>query len=78
MRYLRVSAMDAFAYPHLRTLVSEFNEGNKLDIAMFDWIAVPEDHPNLDAIMLMLDRIDWIDGEHLPQTDTISLRGIIG
>ena len=78
MRYLRVSFEDVIRHPHLKTLVKQHDGEVIVDAAMFDWVAVPETHSNIDTIVLMLNQVTWIDSNSLPYTTSISIREFIG
>lgn len=73
MHYIRVSFEDVENHPHLKELIQEGSEV-RVDAAMFDWVAVPENHPNIDVILLMLGHASWIRESDLPNTTSLTIR----
>jgi len=71
--YLRVSFEDVETYPHLKELIQEGVEV-RVDAAMFDWCAIPDDHINIDVIVLMVGHASWIKESDLPKTSMITVR----
>lgn len=71
--YLRVSFEEVEQHPHLKKLIQEGVEV-RVDAAMFDFCCIPDDHINIDIIVLMVGHASWIKESDLPKTSMITIR----